>query len=1263
MADELTTDQFESQSRLHEAIASFEQARDAGQDPKPQAWLDRYPEVARQLADFFADHEHFRRMAGPLRPDASRAALAPGCEPETFPEVPGYQILEVIGWGGMGVVYKARQFRPDRIVALKVIRPDRLEGLSPEERRKAVERFTTEAQAAAQLEHENIVHVYEVGEVRGRPFYSMRYVEGTSLHDLVQQGPLEGRRAAGYLEKVARAVHEAHRHGILHRDLKPHNILLEANTDRPLVADFGLAKLMQGGREVTGTGDVMGTPPYMSPEQARGSANVTVVSDVYSLGATLYALLTGGPPFQGDDPVQTLRKVVEKDPVPPRAINPLVHRDLETICLKCLEKEPPKRYGSAEELADRLRLFLEGKPIPDRPISPAERLWRWCRRNPAAAALLGVSAVAALALVGAGVATFGYRVTERARQEAVDAQKEADVQRELAQRYLYASDTNLADRAWHNAQIPRVLELLERHDPEHSSEKELRGFEWYYLSHLCHLERLTLMGHEDSVASVAFSPDGQLLASASHDKTVRVWDARSGKQIHLLRGHTQGVSCLAFSPDGQLLASASYDHSVRLWDMRSGEPMPTLEEHKDPVWGVAFSPDGKRLASASYDQTVKVWDVENGQVTRTLKGHTGGVFSVAFSPDGQQLASGSDDRTVKVWDVGRGQEIHTLKGHTNRVQGVAFSPDGRRLASASFDGTVKVWDAPSEQVTLTVTGHTMDVLGVAFSPDGQRLASAGFEAVRVWDVRSGKEILTLGHTGLVYGVAYSPDGRHLASASGDRTVKVWDARSNQETLALKGHTGAVTVAFSTDGQRLASASGDGAVKVWDARSGRETLILQGHTRDVLAVAFSPDGQRLASGSLDRTVRVWDARTGQELLTLEGHKGPVWSVAFSPDGRQLASASGDGTVKVWDARSGQVMLTLKGHMRAVRSVAFSPDGRRLASASGDQTVKVWDVRSGQVMLTLKGHTDSVYGVAFSPDGERLASASGDQTVKLWDVRSGQVMLTLKGHTHWVYGVAFSPDGERLASASNDRTVRLWDARTGQETLTFKGHTDAVISVAFSPDGQRLASSTWDHMVNVWETRPLAAEDALKREAVLLVRDLFESLDTHADVVEQLRRNRFLDEPLRKEALAIAENSRQSWSAQLNAASWLVVREPRATTEAYERALRQAREACRLTPDNGRYLHTLGLALYRAGQYQEALTTLTQSNKLNSVSFETSFPPNLAFLAMTHHRLGHKEQAQAALTGLREAMKTPQWARNERLQAFLLEAEELMSGSNH
>jgi serine/threonine protein kinase len=396
MANEPTTEPYDPDDRLHEAIASFEEAEDAGRHPDPQEWLRRYPEVAERLVGYFAARKRVKALATPLLPPVA------GADP--VPEIPDYQILEVIGPGGMGVVYKARQRSTDSVVALKVIRADRLEGLSAEQRRTTIERFINEAQAAAQLEHDHLVKVYKVGEWQGRPFYAMRYVEGSNLAALIEDGPLEARRAAAYVEQVARGVHEAHQHGILHRDLKPANILVDARMDRPLVADFGLAKLLQAGKERTQSNDLMGTPPYMSPEQAQSAARVTVVSDVYSLGATLYALLTGQPPFRGDTPMATLRKVIEEEPAPPRRLQPTVPRDLETICMKCLEKEPRRRYQGAEVLADRLRLFLDNKPIPDRPVSRAERLWRWCRRNPAVAILL--ASVALVLLTGTAISTF-----------------------------------------------------------------------------------------------------------------------------------------------------------------------------------------------------------------------------------------------------------------------------------------------------------------------------------------------------------------------------------------------------------------------------------------------------------------------------------------------------------------------------------------------------------------------------------------------------------------------------------------------------------------------------------------------------------------------------------------------------------------------------------------------------------------------------------------------------------------------------------------
>ncbi len=590
----------------------------------------------------------------------------------------------------------------------------------------------------------------------------------------------------------------------------------------------------------------------------------------------------------------------------------------------------------------------------------------------------------------------------------------------------------------------------------------------------------------ESIASVAFSPDAQLLATGDANGDIYLWRVVDSKQLLSLKGHAGGIQSVAFSPDGKTLASCSYDHTVRLWDVSTGQCLNVLEGHARWVWSVAFSPDGQTLASGAVDCTIRLWNVLTGQCLNVLQEDSEAVLSIAFSPDGKTLASGSTDHKVRLWDVVTGRCLKVCQGHASWVWSVAFRPilsyqggGGGILASGSEDHTVRLWDAATGECVRICQGHANWVWSVAFSPDGQMLASGSVDhTVRLWDANTGQCVKTLqGHISWIWSVAFapqrhasSPDSYTLASSSIDRTVKLWDVATGRCLRTLQGRGRWIkALAWSPDGQMLASGSFDQGVRLWNVVTGQCLNVLQGQTH-VLSVCFSPDGHLLASGSYDQTVKLWDTRTGQCRKTLQGLGGGVWSVAYNPNGEMLASGS-DRLIRLWDVRTGQYVKTLSGHCDIVFSVSFSPDGSLLASGSEDRTVRLWDIETGQCLRILEGHISWVQSVAFSSDGQILASGCADETIKLWDVATGCCIRTWEedSHGYGIWSVALSPDGTTLASGGTDQMARLWDVSTGKLLKLLQGHRHGLLSVTFSPDGGMLASGSRDDTIKVWDMK--------------------------------------------------------------------------------------------------------------------------------------------------------------------------------------------------
>jgi WD40 repeat protein/serine/threonine protein kinase len=949
--------------------------------------------------------------------------LQPSRKPGSLGRLDHYEILEVVGKGAFGIVLKAFDEVLHRVIAIKVLAPQLASNGT------ARRRFIREAQAAAAVSHDHVVTIHAVEEGKAVPYLVMQYVAGLSLQEKIDKaGPLQLREILRIGMQIANGLAAAHAQGLIHRDVKPSNILLENGVERVKITDFGLARAVDDA-SLTKSGTIAGTPAYMSPEQADGQA-LDHRSDLFSLGSVLYAMCTGRPPFRAASTMAVLRRVCDDVPRPIREINPEIPEWLEQVVGRLHAKKPADRFSTSAEVANVLARQLAHLQQPSLASHPhTEVTLKPAASQPEA----GPTPVqprrrlpgAASVLVGALLLTGGLAVAF------------------LLQRRPEPDTGNLSGPGGDSPTRPALFTLDLKRDQIPP-------------------DLLARAGGGDAQMA---PPE---LAAILGDR-------------HFLMPRAGRSSWMDQSPDGRLLAVPCGD-AVILFDADKGLYLRSLMGHNGKVYTVAFSPDGKQLAGGNWDgdNTILLWDVHTGRVLQTFRGHTNLVCRVAFSRDGQRLLSSSDDRLTMVWEVATGRNTLTLSGHTDPVRSVSYSPDGKHILSGSSDTTVRVWDAVTGAELQTLRGHDGVVLGLAFSPDGKWLASGSEKDLRIWEAQTYREVKSL--PAAANWLAFTPDSK--AVLAGSHYPKGPAKRISRWAVGTWNHLGDLEVPgpedwtvfhLSTDGKTLFALPINppaAHVMVLDAVSGKERFSRAAHMGPVNAVAFSPDGRLLASGGIDHTVRVWDMTSWKPgtapLHVLSRHADKVWSLAFSPDGKTLVSGSFDGTIALWDVATGAEVRTLTGHARGPANVTFSPDGKTLAGGTDDGLVKLWDAASAKPRDPLAWHSKTeVRGVAISPDGTLLASASYDHTVQLCDPSTGRRLHTFKEPGSGLVSVAFSPDGKWLASGSTapDFNLRLYNLATKEErVLKLSG---AVTRVVFQPKGQMIAACTSGGAVYFWD----------------------------------------------------------------------------------------------------------------------------------------------------------------------------------------------------
>lgn len=970
-----------------------------------------------------------------------------------------YRVLEQIGEGGMATVYKAYDTQLEREVAIKMIRSSAfpMEGLQ-----NVLKRFEREAKALARLSHTNIISVIDYGEHEGSPYLVMTYLPGGTMKQIMGH-PMPWQDSARLLLPVARALDYAHRQGVLHRDVKPANILMTQSGD-PMLSDFGLAKIMElgEGHTLTASGISLGTPEYMAPEQGMGR-DVDGRVDVYSLGVVLYELITGRKPFTADTPMAVIFKHISEPLPSPRLFVPDLPFEVENILFRAMEKEPENRYPDMHAFAEALEQMASGNLVLQEGFGLPVGLER-----SSAATLEPVDSLAPTRRDEAKPAQT--RKARRRKEEAQTLPPDAEPEtlqprtmsllspRQKSGRVILGVGTVLLF-------LVAALLILKSFAPGEQKNSITPVFQQSTsigLGQVGQLNELVTLGY-GSIAQMALSPAGNVLAVATA-RGVHLYQPESLTHTGFL--DTGGTTTsIAFSPDGKYLISGTLSRKVQIWKMSDLTLLRTLEQHEAGVKRVAFSLDGEHFASGDNDGTICIWRMSDMQVESTLQYGNGGVLSLAFSQDGQKLAAGFEDGPIKLWSVKGGAPLHALKGHEMGTKDLLFSPDGARLVSVGEEGLAKVWRVEDGTLEREIKAET-NITCVAFSPDGQNLLfgkwfEADIEMIRLSDGEAAGKIA--GQRGGTFGMAVLPDGENLIVWAQDETIRrISSVDGKIEEQVLDFGEAPESLAFSPDGAWLVSAGRDGLIHWWGARDGSLNAQWQGNS--VVKLIFTADGKLVSLGQ-DGMLRVWrpgDATPERMIEGLDG--GLISSVALSPDGRYFATGQYDNQLYIRNFTDETLVQTLQGHSKTILALAFSPDGQWLASGGQDQSLHVWRVSDWQEVYVFKDMSTGLSGVFFSPDSQHLFANTWDGSGAAWRMSDGSQEYTFSDLGGMDQGLAISPTGEWLASAAYTR-LRIWKVDGGGLVSEIPIEGNFLQTVVFSPDGAYLAVGEMDGTIHL------------------------------------------------------------------------------------------------------------------------------------------------------------------------------------------------------